>query len=76
MTSQAFATADAKAVMPFFVDAGDAANPGGLPKGGVTLIEFPNSHLQYALTWFGLAGALLAVGGYFLFGRVRRNSPL
>ncbi|MEP1206641.1 MAG: SURF1 family protein [Rhizobiaceae bacterium] len=60
-------------VLPFFVDADDAANPGGLPKGGVTLIKFPNSHLQYALTWFGLAGALLAVGGYFLFGRMRRN---
>ena len=60
-------------VLPFFVDANDAVNPGGLPKGGVTLIQFPNSHLQYALTWFGLAGALLAVGGYFLFGRMRRN---
>ena len=76
MTSQAFATADANAVMPFFVDAGDAANPGGLPKGGVTLIEFPNSHLQYAITWFGLAATLLVVGGFFLFGRIRGNSPL
>ena len=63
-------------VMQFFVDAGEAANPGGLPKGGVTLIEFPNSHLQYAITWFGLAATLLVVGGFFLFGRILGNSPL
>ncbi|NKB51018.1 MAG: SURF1 family protein [Rhizobiaceae bacterium] len=61
-------------VVPFFVDAGDAPNPQKLPVGGVTRIEFSNSHLQYALTWFGLAGALLVVGGFFLFGRIRTNS--
>jgi len=75
MTSRAYGDAS-PTVMEFFVDAGEATNPGGLPKGGVTLIQFPNSHLQYALTWFGLAGALLAVGGYFLFGRIRGNSSL
>ena len=63
-------------VVPLFVDANDAANPGGLPVGGVTLITFPNSHLQYAITWFGLAATLLGVGGYFLFGRLRQKSSL
>ncbi len=53
----------------FFIDADDAPNPGGLPVGGVTLISFANSHLAYALTWFGLAGALLVVGGIFLRSR-------
>lgn len=48
-------------VLPFFIDANDAANPGGLPQGGVTMISLPNSHLQYAVTWFGLAAALAAV---------------
>ena len=33
-------------------------NPGGLPVGGVTIIDLPNNHLQYALTWYGLAAAL------------------
>lgn len=56
---------------PFFIDANNQPVPGGLPIGGVTRIQFPNSHLQYALTWFGLAGALLFVGGYFLMGRIR-----
>ncbi len=59
--------------IPFFIDAGDETNPGGLPVGGVTRISFPNSHLQYAVTWFGLALALLCVGGYFLFTRVRQS---
>ena len=45
----------------FFIDANDAPNPGGLPVGGVTLIDLPNNHLQYAVTWYGLAAALAGV---------------
>jgi surfeit locus 1 family protein len=48
-------------VLPFFVDANNAPNPGGLPVGGVTLINLPNNHFQYALTWYGLALVLLVV---------------
>ncbi len=43
-------------VLPFIVDAGRAANPGGYPLGGVTRTALPNDHLQYAITWFALAG--------------------
>ena len=43
------------AVAPYFIDADDAPNPGGWPRGGLTVIHFPNSHLQYAITWFSLA---------------------
>ena len=57
-------------VLRMFVDADDAPNPGGLPIGGVTMIELPNNHLQYAITWFGLALALLGVGGRFLYARM------
>lgn len=46
---------------PFSVDADDAPLPGGWPKGGATELAFPNNHLSYALTWFGLALALLGV---------------
>lgn len=45
----------------FFVDANDAPNPDGLPVGGVTIIDMPNNHLQYAVTWYGLALALIGV---------------
>jgi surfeit locus 1 family protein len=46
---------------PFFIDADASPNPGGLPQGGETKLVFPNRHLEYAITWFGLAFALLAV---------------
>ena len=40
---------------PYFIDAGPAANPGGYPVGGLTVLRFPDNHLVYALTWFALA---------------------
>lgn len=46
-------------VAPYFIDADATANPGGLPIGGLTVITFRNSHLTYALTWFGLCGLCL-----------------
>ncbi|MCO5731047.1 SURF1 family protein [Rhizobium sp. SSA_523] len=53
---------DKDKTLPFFVDVdASVTNPGGWPKGGVTQFELPNNHLQYALTWYGLAAALLAV---------------
>jgi surfeit locus 1 family protein len=44
---------------PYFIDAEANSGTGG-PVGGLTVVSFPNNHLVYALTWFGLA-ALLAV---------------
>jgi len=45
---------------PFTIDADDEPIPGGWPRGGTTIRQFPNNHLSYALTWFGLALMLLA----------------
>ncbi|WP_411036335.1 SURF1 family protein [Shinella sp. BYT-45] len=42
-------------VAPYFIDADATPNPGGLPVGGLTVVAFRNSHLVYALTWYGLA---------------------
>ena len=64
-------------VLPFFVDADATPNPGGYPVGGVTLIDLPNNHLQYALTWYGLAAALVGVFGVKAWrGRSRTGGPL
>lgn len=57
--------------MPVFLDAEGEA-PGGWPKGGVTRVDLPNRHLEYALTWYGLAGALAAVYAVFAAGRLRQ----
>jgi surfeit locus 1 family protein len=54
-------------VAPFYIDADAAPNPGGWPKGGVTRLALPNNHLQYAVTWFSLAVALIVI--YVLFHR-------
>jgi surfeit locus 1 family protein len=48
-------------VLPFYVDADATPNPGGLPAGGQTPIALPNNHLQYAITWYALAAALVVV---------------
>jgi len=62
------AAADDVAVdAPIIVEADAAPNPGGWPKGGQTVVDFPNDHLQYALTWFGLA--LTLAGVYLVYHR-------
>ena len=57
---------------PYFIDAGDAPNPGGWPVGGLTVVTFRNAHLGYALTWYALA--LMTVLGTWLMLRERTGS--
>jgi surfeit locus 1 family protein len=58
--------------VPFFIDA-DARppNPGGFPQGGTTRLALPNRHLEYALTWYGLALTLIGVFVAFAVARLR-----
>ena len=66
------AARDGIAAAPFIVDA-DAmpANPGGWPRGGATVIDIPNNHFSYAMTWFGIALTLLGVFGSFAWKRLK-----
>ena len=43
--------------------------PGGLPRPGRIRPNLPNNHLQYALTWYGLALVLVVVFGVWVRGR-------
>jgi surfeit locus 1 family protein len=45
---------------PYFIDAEAAEVPGAWPRGGLTVLTFPNNHLVYAMTWFGLSFMLSA----------------
>lgn len=45
-------------VAPYFIDARVTVDGG--PVGGLTVVRFHNNHLVYALTWFGLAGMVVA----------------
>ena len=56
---------------PFFIDADAGADPAALPEGGETILAFPNNHLSYALTWFGMAAALIGVFAAFAASRLR-----
>lgn len=47
------------AVAPYFIDAEAASGDPRQPVGGLTVVTFANNHLQYALTWFALAGLAL-----------------
>lgn len=58
-------------VAPYFIDADATPNPGGWPRGGLTVVRFANSHLIYALTWFGLA--LMSAAGFVLFAREEKR---
>ena len=57
----------------YFIDAqsGDGIAADSWPRAGMTVVTFSNSHLVYALTWFGLAGGSLF--GMVLVLRERRR---
>jgi surfeit locus 1 family protein len=59
-------------VAPYFVDAdtqpSDTASATALPVAGLTVINFHNSHLVYALTWYTLA--LMVAGASWFVARV------
>lgn len=57
-------------IAPLVVEALPGQAPDGLPSGIEPRLELPNSHLQYAVTWYGLAATLLAV--YVVF-HIRRT---
>ena len=59
-------------LLPFYIDADATPNPGGFPLGGQTVLDLPNDHLQYALTWYGLAG-LMPILYLLLIRRIRRD---
>jgi surfeit locus 1 family protein len=62
-------------VAPYFVDAEAGPAPAQAaptrPAGGLTVIAFPNSHLVYALTWYGLA--LMVLGAAWFVWRDDRR---
>jgi surfeit locus 1 family protein len=61
-------------VAPFFIDADAGPDRAALPEGGETILAFPNNHLSYALTWFGMAAALVGVFGAYAAARLREGA--
>ena len=58
-------------VAPFYIDQEGPLPAGGLPKAGPLRVNLPNNHLQYAITWFGLAACLVGVFAFWVRSRSR-----
>jgi surfeit locus 1 family protein len=62
-------------VAPFFIELESPQPPGGLPQPGPLKVNLPDDHLQYAITWFGLAAVLAVWFAFWLRGRWREDAP-
>ena len=60
-------------VAPFYIEQEAPPAPGGLPHVGALKPSFPNNHLGYAFTWYGLAAVLVGVFGAWFAGRWRER---
>jgi surfeit locus 1 family protein len=72
----AIAAAQGISAAPYFIDAaaGEPGSPGNEgPTGGLTVISFHNSHLIYALTWYGLAIMVVGAAGIVVREERRRS---
>jgi surfeit locus 1 family protein len=59
-------------VAPFYIDLETPVPESGIPKPGPLQVHLKDDHLQYAITWFGLAGAVLIAFGVWWRGQRRR----
>jgi surfeit locus 1 family protein len=57
---------------PFFIELESPQPPGGLPRAGALKVNLRNEHLQYAITWYGLAVVVVVMFAFWL--RARRQA--
>jgi surfeit locus 1 family protein len=60
-----------KTVAPFYIDLEQPVPPSGVPKPGPLQVHLKDDHLQYAITWFALAGAIVIA--FFVWWRGKRH---
>jgi cytochrome oxidase assembly protein ShyY1 len=61
-------------VAPFYIDLESPVPENGIPKPGPLEVHLKDDHLQYAITWFGLAGVVAIAFGVWWRGQ-RRGAP-
>ncbi len=59
-------------VAPFYIDLEAPVPANGIPKPGPLDVRLKDDHLQYAITWFGLA--LTVLGGFIVWVMQRRRA--
>jgi cytochrome oxidase assembly protein ShyY1 len=57
---------DGTTVAPFYIDLEQPVPASGVPKPGPLDVHLKDDHLQYAITWFALAGAVTIAFGVWL----------
>lgn len=63
-----------KQVAPFYIDLETPVPANVIPKPGPLTVHLKDDHLQYAITWFGLAAAVLIAFGVWL--RAQRRTEV
>src|SRR5882757_5137883 len=63
-----------KMVAPFYIDLESPVPEGGIPKPGPLKVHLKDDHMQYAVTWFGLAGAMVIAFGVWWRAQRRAGS--
>lgn len=58
-------------IAPFYIDLEQPVPPSGIPKPGPLHVHLKDDHMQYAITWFALAGAVVIAFGVWFAGRKR-----
>jgi cytochrome oxidase assembly protein ShyY1 len=61
------------AVAPFYIEQESPVPPGGVPHPAALKVHLRNQHLQYAITWYGLAAVWIVMFAIWAFRR--RESP-
>ena len=59
-------------VAPFYIDLESPVPASGIPKPGALEVHLVDNHMQYAITWFGLAGAVVIA--FAVWWRAQRQS--
>lgn len=62
-------------IAPVYVDLESPVPPSGIPKPGPLSVRLKDNHFQYAITWFGLAAAVLIAFGFWLAGHRKAARP-
>ena len=59
-------------VAPFYIDLEQPVPPNAIPKPGPLEVHLKDDHLQYAITWFTLAAAVVIAFGVWMRGQANR----
>ena len=66
--------ADGSTVAPFYIDLEAPMPASGIPKPGALEVHLKDDHMQYAITWFALAGAVVIAFAVWLRAQRRRST--